>query len=109
MALIQCTECGNQVASTAAACPSCGAPPVAAVGTPLATIQQTSKRLKGYILIAAVLFWGGLLWTITIAGTMMDTASPEAGTNWMMVGSGSTMIGFGLWFVTRIRIWWHHK
>ena len=30
MALVKCAECGKQVSTLAAACPSCGAPPGAA-------------------------------------------------------------------------------
>jgi uncharacterized membrane protein YdbT with pleckstrin-like domain len=47
MALVKCSECGNQVSTTAPACPKCGAPIVSqGIGIPLATIQQTSNQLK---------------------------------------------------------------
>lgn len=66
MSLITCHECGRQVSSEAAACPNCGAPPrIANVGTPLATVQLTSKRLKLYLVIAAILFWGGIVTSFT--------------------------------------------
>ncbi|OJT19127.1 hypothetical protein BO221_37130 [Archangium sp. Cb G35] len=40
MALVKCKQCGNEVASNAAACPKCGAPPprVASTGRKLALI-----------------------------------------------------------------------
>lgn len=45
MALIKCSECGNQVSSAAASCPKCGVPVAFEDNlTPLATIQHTNKR-----------------------------------------------------------------
>lgn len=114
MALVQCIECGHQVATTAASCPHCGAPPAnqsLGIGTPLATIQQTSKRLKGHIVISALLFWGGIV-TVPLAVMMIPyDASPDdlSATIGVIIASGALMFGFGLYVITKIRIWWHHK
>lgn len=67
MALISCPDCNTQVSDMAPACTKCGRPigaaakETVAAGAHLTTTQGTSKRLKAHILIAAVLFWGGLL------------------------------------------------
>jgi hypothetical protein len=48
VALIECTECGNQISSLAAACPKCGAPTGTAqgVGTPATTAPSSNKGSK---------------------------------------------------------------
>lgn len=105
MALIPCPECAREVSSTAAACPGCGAPIAArsesvATGTPLQTVQETSKRLKSQILIASLMFWAGAIWFFT------------AGVNdgGMVVVSLLLMIaGLAFYIGTKARIWWHHK
>lgn len=126
MALIQCNECGGQVATSAAACPHCGAPTATqsqAIGTPLATIQQTSKRLKTHILISAVLFFGGIILFFVMLGLAMVTvqnmdrdalAEGEVVANVpVSVGSMlailSILAGLCLYLCTKLRIWWHHK
>lgn len=106
MALINCPECSAQVSTKAIACPQCGAPiqradEAAAVGTPLQTVQQTSKRLKSHILIAAALFWGGLL--LRFSAARGDAGISIEWPNWMIVA------GLALYIVTKMRIWWHHK
>ncbi|MGD9930375.1 MAG: zinc-ribbon domain-containing protein [Mangrovibacterium sp.] len=63
MALIKCPECGNLVSSSATACPKYGAPVASpGIGTPLSTIQQTSKRLKVHIILSSLAFGIGLIW-----------------------------------------------
>ena len=52
MALIRCYECGKEISSLAAACPSCGAPPGAPiVPPPLPTQTRPASRTKRF-------FWG---------------------------------------------------
>lgn len=51
MALIKCTECGKEMSSDAAACPSCGKPNEAA-----AKKQSTSTRDAGCLLMVLALF-----------------------------------------------------
>ena len=103
MALINCPECKNQVSSTAAACPKCGAPVSGSMGagTPLATTQLTSKRLKIQIVYSSLAFWIGVLWLVISCLGEEETASPLAGI--------LLTIGMIWYIVTKIRIWWHHK
>ena len=100
MALIKCSECGNQVSSSAASCPKCGTP-IASEGirTPLATIQRTSKTLKMQGCLGGVLFCIGV-------GVLVYGISTGTG---MVVGIALTLIGIVWSLITRIRIWWHHE
>lgn len=99
MALIQCPECSNKVSDTAAACPHCGAP----VAPPVATIQETGKGLKLEIFLASLCCWGGGIWIIVAYNT--PTVSADS------IAFALALLAAGaLWyFVTKIRIWWHHK
>lgn len=62
MALIRCSECGKQISSLAAACPSCGAPnPAGAPAAPDQTHAGTRNRAsthrwRGKLLVAAAIF-----------------------------------------------------
>ena len=108
MALVSCHECSNKVSNTASACPRCGAPVSEAAGSkaagaPLTTVQETSKKLKMHILIASVLFWVGVIWFF-IQANMVNEGGEITGTPAAMIFGG--MIWY---FVTRFRIWWHHK
>ncbi len=71
MALINCSECGNQVSSIAASCPKCGAPITSVttkdfnvIGTQITTVQETSKKLKLHVLIAVFLIFMGIIFAI---------------------------------------------
>lgn len=108
MALINCTECNNQVSSTAAACPQCGAPIAEAVGSkaagvPLTTIQETSKKLKLHIVIASVLFWVSVVWLFA----SVSNAPEDSGQ--AIIPSVILVVGLGWYLTTKFRIWWHHK
>lgn len=108
MALINCPECSKQVSSKAPSCPNCGAPIASAVeieraGAALTTVQETSKRLKAHIVIAALLFWGGLIGVLVSSG---DAGQPPA---YAPLLSLVTMGGLTWYIVTKVRIWWHHK
>ncbi len=113
MALIQCPECSNTVSNTAAACPHCGAPIAragaehVAIGTPVSTIQQTSKRLKSRLVISALLWWVGVIWLIFAISEAKESigAKPPFPTTPFMI----TFIASGWFILTKIRIWWHHK
>jgi len=107
MALIRCLECNNQVSNTAATCPQCGAPIVAALGNksggiPLTTVQKTSKKLKAHIMFSSIIIWTGLFWAI------MDISNAKQGEEslfpWLMV-----VVGFVWHAFTRFRVWWHHE
>ena len=107
MPLINCSDCGNEVSDKAPTCPKCGAPIAilkeqAATGTNIKTIQETSKRLKFHILISVFLIIVGAVWLI------VDVNSPY-GTGASPVSILLTVVGLFWYFVTRFRIWWHHK
>lgn len=109
MALIKCPECGKQVSDTASNCPHCGAPisndAIAnlGAGAQLTTIQGTSKKLKKEIIWSAILFWGGMLWTIASAQNPVEGEEPSS-------LPGVTMVIGLFWYISiRARIWWHHK
>jgi uncharacterized membrane protein YvbJ len=111
MAIIKCSECGNQVSSKATACPHCGAPVAAAAveakhaGTPLTTVQETSKKLKLHIIIASVIFWAAVLWIIVIwEDVMTGEGARSASVPFIMA-----LVGLVWYIATRARIWWHHK
>lgn len=108
MALISCPECNNQVSSTAAACPKCGAPIAEAVGSkaagaPLTTVQETSKKLKLHIIISSIIFWMGVVWLFVNINAAKQGGEPSAIPGLLL------FIGVVWYIVTRFRIWWHHK
>lgn len=100
MALINCPECTKEISSAAPACLNCGFPiatarDVEAVGTPLTTIQETSKNLKGHVILSIFMVVGGFFWMM---------ASDSSG-----VGPGLTMFGGAAYYlIARLQIWWHH-
>lgn len=112
MALIVCSECQRQVSSQAAACPSCGAPvasrrDIDSVGVPLATVQQTSKRLKLQEMIG---------WTLVVVGVVtaaLSKGSPGAPSSSSAIFGGIfltiALVGSALVAITKLRIWWHHR
>lgn len=108
MALIQCPECGHKVSKNATSCPNCGEPVIGAretrgAGTPLTTVQATSKRFKVHKIISSVLFWSGVLWAVGI-GAQVGEPDPEALNKPALLMA----IGFIWYLVTRLRVWWHH-
>ena len=110
MALIQCPDCSNTISDTASACPHCGAPLAraaserAAIGVPLNTIQETSKRLKAQVVASTLIGAAGLIWIL--AAMKMS----EWDTFLRMARGGIVLWCIGLiWLiVTKFRIWWHH-
>ena len=107
MALIACPECKHQVSDTATSCPNCGtsiadAESSKATGTPLLTIQETSKKLKMQIIISSIMFWVGLFMAFSYAQAIGEDSSPTIPAFMMLIGL--------IWYlITRFRIWWHHK
>jgi len=102
MVLINCPECSNQVSTAAASCPKCGAPIASqSIGTPLATIQQTSKQLKVHIIFSSLAFWIGLFWFIFALASEQQTSS--------IIAIILLIVGMVWYLATKIRIWWHHK
>lgn len=109
MALIRCHECRNQVSDTAASCPHCGAPIAGAsesraAGANLTTTQLTSKRFKLHAIGALSAFLIGLAMAIAATPEAEGESSAAAGI------AGLMMLGGGVWyFVTKLRVWWHHR
>ena len=104
MALISCPECNKDVSSSAPSCPNCGVGIASlretkAAGASLTTVQETSKKLKLHTLISVLEIVIGVVWLI---------ATPEGGEP---SGLAIFFVAGGLlwYFVTRFRIWWHHK
>lgn len=100
MALLACTECGNQ-SSRAVACPNCGNPitgekEFAATGTHITTTQATAKKFKvhkligtGIILVGFVVFFSTL------------KSNPFIGATILVLGI--------VWSLTALLLsWWHH-
>jgi len=95
MALINCPECGQQVAETALACPQCGAP----IARGIVTTQETAKGFKMHILISTLFILVGIVWAI---GAGVNSTNPVIPVVLIFAGL--------VWFLaTRFRIWWHHK
>lgn len=112
MALIKCPDCSREVSSAAPTCPQCGAPiatrkAIEEVGTPLATTQLTSKRLKLHTLGAVIMICVAVIWIVGI-GQSGDTtdARANAAAGWPAL---LFLAGLGWFIVTRARIWWHHR
>lgn len=96
--LITCAECNHQVSSHAASCPNCGAPVGGNPGRPLATIQQTSKALKGQILAAVCMMLLG------IGACCVSGPYEQAGGIGVLLAVG----GLIWWIILRVEVWWHH-
>lgn len=111
MALIKCAECNNQVSSTAATCPHCGAPVAsktehAATGSTVTTVQETGKRLKVHIMLSLAIFFIGII----SAAVSFSAAQNNAGEIEASPYPGLMIFVGAIWYViTRFRIWWHHK
>ena len=104
MALVKCSECGKQVSDKASACPGCGAPISAAgAGTPIQTMQKTSKKLKAQQLLAGVFFTFGIF-AIIFNGVYASHENTSMSTGVIIF----FVIGL-IWYISvKMRIWWHH-
>jgi len=108
MALIRCPECNREISSSAVTCPGCGIPIASAAdtlatGSPLTTIQETSKRFKIHIIGAWIVFIVGWIMVFRSVKDIQAGAEPTALPGLMVFA------GFAWWVVTKIRIWWHHR
>jgi hypothetical protein len=93
MALINCSECKQEVSDKAESCPKCGAP--------ITTAQETSNRYKLQTLISVLLILFGVVWIIAI---VINPESEPYGVPGFVI-----LIGLGWYIVNRIRVWWHVK
>jgi len=108
MALINCPECSKQVSDSAPYCPSCGVAIASkveskAAGANLTTVQETSKKLKLHTLGSVAVIVVGVVWLIAEMNSVQGDGEPGAVPILLILG------GLGWYFVTRLRIWWHHK
>lgn len=117
MALIECKECGVEVSTKAAACPSCGAPPFDPTARPgafvpheiqlpetrVVTTQLTSKPLKALLFPCYFLMLIGFpdffLFVFKPGLKPLLDHDPFLKVFWM---------GAGGWILVKIMIWWRH-
>ena len=101
MAMIKCSECGNDVSDKAGSCPNCGAP-ISNSPSSSRTIEETSKTWKSHQL------FGGLATVVGLVGAMAIGGSYEGGGPAAMIFGGIGIVGI-FWFIgARIMAWWHH-
>jgi hypothetical protein len=108
MALINCPECSKEVSDSAPSCPNCGVAIASkaeskAAGASLTTVQETSKKLKLHTLGSVFAIIVGVAWLVRQMNSGEGGGEPGAVPILLIVG------GLGWYFVTRLRIWWHHK
>ena len=108
MTLINCPECGKEVSDSAQSCPNCGVAIASkseskAAGASLTTVQETSKKFKLHTLGSVIVIIIGVVWLIGQMNSGQDGGEPGAISILLIIG------GLGWYFVTRFRIWWHHK
>ncbi|MFC1888712.1 zinc-ribbon domain-containing protein [Thermodesulfobacteriota bacterium] len=97
MPLTKCPDCGKEVSSDAPSCPNCGSP----IKTKHTTIEKTSKKFKGQMIIAIPIFIIGILLTIVgLSDENMSYAVPGL----IMAGGGAIW-----WLIIKILIWWRHE
>jgi len=100
VALINCSECGNQVSSLAANCPKCGNPVATraetiAAGTQVTTTQQTAKKFKRHMLIGGAICCLGVVLVVS-----KSDYSPMGGLVFVA--------GLVWYLVARSRAWWNN-
>ena len=111
MPLISCPDCGHQVSDRAPSCPSCGAPISGAredkvLGTPVETIQETSKHLKKNVAISTtIMVFGFILLVPSICSTSESSSTSPV----LFIGLLITIVGLAWLLYTKAQIWWHHK
>lgn len=106
MALIECNECGKKVSDKALSCPECGYPiadeaEVEAIGTPVTTMQETSKAIKSHIVFAVFLIVGGCTTSVVSGSDGSENFGVTIGI-WLMLA------GFIWYLISQVRSWWHH-
>ena len=107
MALIKCPDCGQTVSDKTITCLKCGRPiagtagPANTPGAPIQTIEKTSKKLKGRLLICYVAFFVSLFIGMICGASESTTAAGIAG--FLILGS---IVGV---VVTKMQIWWEHE
>jgi hypothetical protein len=75
---------------------------VLATGTPVTTVQETSKQLKIHVLLSSICFWSGLIFGMTSSKQSTDDVAPVVSVLMIFVGL--------IWYLfAKVRIWWHHE
>lgn len=105
VAIIQCSDCGNEVSDAAPSCPKCGRPistaaDVKATGGALTTTQETAKTFKAQSIAAVALIIIGAIWLFTASAA--QPAGNATVPSWMLAA------GLIWYVVNRFRSWWHH-
>lgn len=103
MALIACSECGNEVSDKATSCPKCGNPiATAGAGTGVQAIEQTAKRFKAWQLLGGLMTAAGCVTQVAAFGS--DPVRPEAA----LSGGLLFLAGIAVFLGARAAAWWHH-
>lgn len=102
MALIKCSECGNQISSSAPSCPHCG------YRKDTVLIEQSSKAIKkqqagGCLILVIALV--ALMISLPMSQSLPDCRVPQLITMLSPLVAG---LGLLILIVATIRRWWHH-
>lgn len=110
MALIKCPECGTEVSDKAEKCPKCAYPINTQIKDKVQTIELTSKKYKGQLVLSVLLLSLGLFISLAAAGL---AATGGGGTTLQallaFIGIPLMVVGLIWYIITKIRIWWHHE
>jgi hypothetical protein len=100
MALMSCGECGREVSSLAASCPSCGNPIAGAAetGTVILAVERTAKRFKAIQLAGLILMAAG---GVAVANSTMLSLL-------YMMGAVAFALGIVMLIFGFVRAWWFH-
>lgn len=110
MALVKCQDCGKEVSSAAVACPNCGFPIAATTGaaaataapneTPKVLVEQTSKDIKGNLMLGGlIVFVGGVILIFSLVGGSLVGA---------LIGGAVTIWGFLMKWGVSFKRWTEH-
>ena len=101
MALTRCADCGKEISDKAGACPHCGCPlaslPDIVAGRQVQTIERTSKKYKGRMLLCCGIAVLALCVAISDNGIIVGE-----------VAAFVLSVAIIFLIVTIIQAWWHH-
>lgn len=108
MALIKCSECGNEISDKAESCPKCGNPIVQQrninnTGVNVHTIQETSKKFKKILLLSWILM---ILGGVSFFSQTGSGIKPE---DISVIPIYVLLVGMILYIYSKFQIWWNHK
>ncbi len=106
---VYCAECDNACSDKAPYCPRCGHPLQALqpppMQQPVQLIEQTAKRWKMEILVAAGIC---ILGVTTCSLGVADARLDGGGEGMIAVGAFLALAGFLGVIVVRVIAWWYH-